>query len=190
VRLAFAQRSRPRLGETHSGDVALVREEGPLTLFAVVDALGHGTLAAATAAAAVRCLQVTALAGGVAPVLEALHAALLKERGAVALVGLFDGQKLSCAGVGNVELRTQGTRIAVALSPGILGQRYRRLTVSESTLRPGDRFAVFTDGLSLRTDLEEGRGRTPAEACALLFERFAKPQDDATLLIADVEHDS
>ncbi len=190
MRLSFSQLSRPRLGETHSGDVALVREEGPLTLFAVVDALGHGELAAAAAQAAVRCLQTVSLSGGVAPVLEALHTALLKERGAVALVGLFDGQKLRCAGVGNVELRTQGTRIALAQSPGILGQRYRRLVVSESELRPGDRFAVFTDGLSLRTDLEDARGLKPAEACALLLERYAKPQDDATLLIADVEHDS
>ena len=190
MRLAFSHLSRPRLGETHSGDVALVREEGALTLIAVVDALGHGELAAAAAGAAVRCLRSVSLADGVAPVLEALHSALLKERGAVALVGLFDGQKLSCAGVGNVELRTQGTRIAVASSPGILGQRYRRLVVTESVLHPGDRFAVFTDGLSMRTDLEEGRGRKPAEACALLLERYGKPQDDATLLIADVEHAS
>jgi len=187
VRLSVAHRGRPKAGEVESGDGVLVRREGPSTLLAVVDALGHGVVAARSSEAAVACLSQVPLTSGVEVLVEAVHAALRHLRGAAAMLALFDGQTLHCAGVGNVELRTQGTRVPVLPTPGILGQSYRSLRAVSTALAPGDRLVVFTDGLSFRLDLESVRSQSPEEACALLLERYGRLTDDATVLVADVE---
>ncbi|WP_164017174.1 SpoIIE family protein phosphatase [Pyxidicoccus trucidator] len=187
MRLAVAHQSRPKPGEVENGDVALVRQDGAHTLLAVVDALGHGPVAARVAADAVRCLADLPLNAGVEPLLEALHAALRHGRGAAIMVGLFDGQTLRCCGVGNVELRTRGTRVPVIPTPGIVGQPIRSLRTVSAVMAPGDRLVFFSDGLSSRLDLEQAQKLPPPEACALLLERYARPTDDATVMVADVE---
>ncbi|MCP3101808.1 serine/threonine-protein phosphatase [Myxococcus sp. K15C18031901] len=187
VKLSVAHRSRPKEGEVENGDGVLVRREGPYTLIAVVDALGHGAPAAHSSAVAVGSLSQVLLATGVDLLMEAVHASLRHVRGAAAMLALFDGQVLHCAGVGNVELRSQGTRVPVLPTPGILGQSYRSLRTVSTKMAPGDRLVVFSDGLSFRLDLESVRMQSPEEACALLLERYGRLTDDATVLVADVE---
>ncbi|MCP3141086.1 SpoIIE family protein phosphatase [Pyxidicoccus xibeiensis] len=187
LRLTIAHRSRPKSGEQENGDIALVRQEGAHTLLAVVDALGHGPVAARVASDAARCLEQQSLSGGVGPVVDALHAALRNGRGAAVMLGLFDGHTLHCAGVGNVELRSRGTKVPVIPTPGILGQSMRSLRTASAPLQHGDRLVFFSDGLSFRLDLEPTRSLPPGEACALLMERYARTTDDATVLVADVE---
>ncbi|MFP2931326.1 phosphoserine phosphatase, partial [Pyxidicoccus sp. 3LG] len=148
---------------------------------------GHGPVAARVAADAARCLETQSLSGGVESVVGALHAALRNGRGAAVMVGLFDGRTLQCGGVGNVELRTRGTRVPVIPTPGILGQSFRTLRTASTPLAQGDRLVLFSDGLSFRLDLETTRSLPPGEACALLMERYARDTDDATVLVADVE---
>ncbi|CAM4415037.1 MULTISPECIES: hypothetical protein [Myxococcus] len=46
MRLAVAHRSRPKVGALENGDGFMVRQECARTLVAVVDALGHGPVAA------------------------------------------------------------------------------------------------------------------------------------------------
>lgn len=187
MRLAVAHQSRPKPGELENGDVALVRQVGEHTLMAVVDALGHGPVAAKVAADVVRCLEGAALNAGVEPLMDALQVALRNGRGAAIMVGLFDGRTLRCGGVGNVELRTRGTRVPVIPSPGIVGQPIRVLRTTSAVLAPGDRLVFFSDGLSSRLDLEHAQKLSPPQACALLMERYARPTDDATVMVADVE---
>ena len=119
--------------------------------------------------------------------MDALHAALKSSRGAAVMVGLFDGRTLHCGGVGNVELRTRGTRVPVMPTPGIVGQSIRALRTVSATLTPGDRLVFFSDGLSFKLDLESARQLPPSEACELLMERYGRLTDDATVLVADVE---
>ncbi|QSQ27710.1 SpoIIE family protein phosphatase [Pyxidicoccus parkwayensis] len=188
MRLSVAHQSRPKLGEVRNGDMALVRTEGSHTLLVVVDALGHGTAAAEVAAEARRCLERMPLDGGVEPLMDAVHAALRNGRGAAIMMGLFDGKTLQCGGVGNVELRARGTRVPVVPTPGILGQSMRSLRTVSAVLAPGDRLVLFSDGLSFRLDLETARKLPPNEACMLLMERYARPSDDATVMVADVEN--
>lgn len=187
MRLAVSHQSRPKHGEVRNGDLALVRHEGGHTLLAVVDALGHGPVAAEVAAVAARCLEEARLDTGVEPLMTALHEALRNGRGAGIMLGLFDGKTLQCGGVGNVELRTRGTKVPVVPTPGILGQPMRTLRTASAVLSPGDRLVLFSDGLSFRLDLEYARKLPPNEACMLLMERYARPSDDATVMVADVE---
>ena len=187
MRLSVAHRSRPKAGELENGDGVMVRQEGARTLVAVVDALGHGPVAAQVSSEALRCLAQVSMDQDVEAILAAMHAALRHGRGAAVMLGLFDGRTLHCGGVGNVELRSRGTRVPVIPTPGILGQSYRTLRVASVALLPGDRLALFSDGLSSRLELEDARHHPPGAACDLLMERYGRLTDDATVLVADVE---
>jgi hypothetical protein len=98
---------------------------------------------------------------------------------------LFDGVHLEGAGVGNVTLRSLGTTIPALLSPGILGHRVARLRTFEARLTPGDRIAIFSDGVSNHIDLARIRTMPGPAACEAILRNGSHPHDDATILIAD-----
>ncbi|WP_223782961.1 SpoIIE family protein phosphatase [Myxococcus sp. AS-1-15] len=187
VRLAVAHLTRPKPGEVENGDGVVVRSGSGVTLLAVVDSLGHGPAAALATAAATQCLTRMPLTSSVEELVAALHVALKHGRGSAVMLALFDGSVLHAAGVGNVELRTLGTRVPVLPTPGILGQSFRTLRTVSTPLLPKDRLVLFSDGLSFRLDLEQVRDQPPDAACAVLLERFGRATDDATVLVADVE---
>jgi phosphoserine phosphatase RsbX len=181
-------RSVPREGEVECGDVAVVRAEAEATLFAVIDALGHGPHAAATARTAAEHLAAAPLDRGVQHLMEGLHASLRRSRGAAAMICLVtpDGRIQGC-GVGNVELRVIGSRVPSVLTPGVLGASVNRIRTFEARLALGDRLVIFTDGLSSRMDLESVRGLAPGEACDALMAQYRRTHDDSTVLVTDIE---
>jgi phosphoserine phosphatase RsbX len=187
VRLTTAWLTRPRQGEQANGDAVLVRSEQGHTLLAVVDALGHGPVAADVAGQALHSLEHAALPCRVEALVERLHRALRGSRGAAALVAVFDGRMLECGGVGNVDVRTLGTRLPVFPTPGILGQPCRPVQPVETALVPRDRLVFFTDGLSSRLEARLTQGHAPPAACSVLMERYGRHTDDATVLVVDVE---
>lgn len=185
LQLSIAQRSRPKPGESQNGDAVVVRKDDALTLMAVIDALGHGPRAALVATHAVRHLEHADLTRGAAEVLAGLHAALHGTRGAAAVVALFDGRTLEYGGVGNVEMRCVGSRIEPGVVDGILGQRVRRFRTCRTTMAPGDRIAVFSDGISGRFTLANYALSAATAVCEDILRSFARPLDDASLLVAD-----
>jgi negative regulator of sigma-B (phosphoserine phosphatase) len=187
VKLAHSYICVPKVGESVNGDAVVVRNDASMTMLAVVDALGHGPGAAIAADAAVKELLVSPLSTGVLSVLERLHEKLHGTRGAAAMVCLFDGQKLQGCSVGNVEMRSRGTRVPVMLTPGILGSRVRSYRVFESPLTHADRLVIFSDGISSHLSLDETHRLSPGEACQLIMDRYRRSHDDATVLVADVE---
>jgi len=187
VRATIEHLSIPREGEACNGDAAIVREYERGTMFAVIDALGHGEHAAAVAKVAIECLSEVQLDRGVRAIIEILHRRLRGGRGAAAMVCLFEDGKLEGCGVGNVELRSIRTRVPVVLSPGILGGNINRIRIFEAQLSPGDRLVIFSDGISSRLDLDACRGVPAAQACRVLMERHRRSHDDATVLITDIE---
>jgi negative regulator of sigma-B (phosphoserine phosphatase) len=179
--------SLPKDGETQNGDAVLIREEGSRVLLALVDALGHGPGASAVAAVAVAELEAAPLDGGLAAILDRLHRGLRNSRGAAALVCTIDGAgRLEACSVGNVELRSVGTRLPVTLTPGILGAKVRSFRIFSAQLAKGDRLVAFSDGISARSDLAQTRGIAPAQLCELLMRELRRPHDDATVLVADM----
>ncbi|ADO69751.1 SpoIIE family protein phosphatase [Stigmatella aurantiaca] len=187
MKLTTAHRTRPREGEQVNGDAVLVRSEKGYTLLAVIDALGHGPVAADVAGKALKGLTQAPLPSSVEALVDVLHGVLKGGRGAAVMLALFDGRFLHCGGVGNVDLRTLGTRVPVFPTPGILGQPCRKVRPLEATLAPGDRLVFFTDGLSSRLEPHTTQGLSPEAACVLLMERYGRSTDDATVLVADVE---
>jgi negative regulator of sigma-B (phosphoserine phosphatase) len=180
-------------GERVAGDAVLVRaissvnDDNGDALVAVIDALGHGVEAAAVAATAIRYLEDVALSRTVLAIIEGLHGALRGSRGAAGMLCVVRAGTLEGCGVGNVELRASRGKIPVVLSPGVLGGHIRKLRVFRASLAPGERLAMFSDGLSSRLDLSLTRGLPASAACDLLLERFRRPHDDASVLILDLD---
>lgn len=187
MNVAIEHRSRPRVGEDCSGDAVVVAELGTSFAVAVIDALGHGPAAADVAERAVRFLDGNLDAGNVQRTMQGLHDSLRGTRGAAAFVCALDGRRLSACSVGNVDMKSLGTRVPVVLSPGILGINVRRMRVFEATIQTSSRLAIFSDGISTRFALEDTGGLDPGAACSWVLERYAYEHDDATVLVADVE---
>jgi negative regulator of sigma-B (phosphoserine phosphatase) len=187
VRLSVSHICVPKVGELVNGDAVVVRQDEENLLLAVVDALGHGPGAAHAADAAVRELHVAPLKLGVQQLIERVHEKLHGTRGAAAMLCLFDGEKIRGCSVGNVEMRSRGTRVPVMLTPGILGSRVRAYRIFESPLAPSDRLVIFSDGISSHLSIDEMQHLPPSEACQAIMDRYRRSHDDATVLVADVE---
>jgi negative regulator of sigma-B (phosphoserine phosphatase) len=187
VKLVIDHLTLPRDGEVENGDAVVVREDGDGHLIAVIDALGHGPLAADVARTAVEHLTTAPLKGGVGSILDRLHLHLWSSRGAAAMVCSFRQGRLEGCGVGNVEMRTFGTRVPSVLTPGVLGRGQLRLRLFEATLAPGDGLIIFSDGILSRFDTDAMVRMPLSQACRALMDNNRRPHDDATVLIARVE---
>jgi phosphoserine phosphatase RsbX len=187
MHLRTATLTRPCHGFVANGDVAVIRIDGPHAILGVVDALGHGPAAAEVADRAQAFLDEVRLeAADPAELLQALHAELRGSRGAVASVCCFDGHMLRSAGVGNVEVRGLGIDPGLVCAPGVLGRRVRAVRTASTTVSPGGRIAMFSDGISGRVDLASLRMLDPESACKEALASFGRATDDATILIFDV----
>jgi phosphoserine phosphatase RsbX len=177
LNVAIGAHTEPAVGQTRSGDTYVVREAGDVTLVAVIDVLGHGPHAADVADRAQEHLGSVELTLDAGRVMQSLHQALRGTRGAAAMLCLLQGTSLSGCGVGNVELRAQGSQVPIFLNPGIIGQNVRQMRVFGAELRVGSRLILFSDGISSRLDLERVRHLTPRDACRSIFGQYRKSAD-------------
>lgn len=183
----------PFPGERLSGDAAIVVQRDDVALLAVVDALGHGEVAAAVAAVAQRTIE--ACAG--APLDELLrhcHTALAGSRGAAigaARLDLARG-RLCYGGVGNVEGRLvrRGARAERLVSfGGIVGSILPTLRLFDFALGPGDLILLHSDGISARFDLRAYPALTeqsPTLIAGVIARDWARERDDQSILVARV----
>lgn len=188
MKLAIAQRSRPCSGFNTSGDLVVVRQEGSCTMLAVVDVLGHGPSAAEVAQQAHACLDRIDLDGDVETWTYALHEALSRTRGAAVGFGRLRHDDLQLAVVGNIAIRSCGTRVGIVPSPGIVGRRLRKLRSFSFSMKAGDRLALHSDGLR-HIDLDATRDLPLERACERLMQAHATTADDASILLTDF-HDA
>ncbi|WP_438020801.1 SpoIIE family protein phosphatase [Sorangium sp. So ce315] len=187
MKIAVEYAILPKDGERVSGDAAFVRAAEDGCLFAVIDALGHGEHAAAVSSVALEALAASPPGEDVRAVIDRVHARLRGTRGAAGMICRFRDGRLRGCGIGNVELASHGTRVQWLQSPGILGASLGKVRIFDAQLAPGDRLAVFSDGVSPRFDLSLFRGMKAAEVCRTLMNRHRRSHDDSTVLIADIE---
>ncbi len=186
VNLQVAYRSRPCRGQTRSGDAVVIRTEGETTLLAVIDALGHGPLAADAADRAVAFLRAAVVEDGLLLVMEGLHHTLRSSRGAAATVCLVGPSGLEASGVGNVTLRVFGSRMSFILTPGILGGRLRAVRVFHGALQPKARLLLHSDGVRPQFSEQDATLGSLTDCCDVILSRYGRHQDDATLMITEM----
>lgn len=187
MRFSIAHRSRPMPGEQANGDAVWTGTWIHRPVFAVIDASGHGPEAEVAAKAACAVLDQWHGRPDMQELAERMHEQLRRTRGCAVLIALLHDDHLLGFGVGNVQLRALDRPISALLTPGVLGSRLRRkVHVFSIPLRTGDRLIVTTDGIRGRRDPIAHRGLSPADLCDSLMRDFARPADDATVLVADV----
>jgi anti-sigma regulatory factor (Ser/Thr protein kinase) len=182
--------SEPIRGEDVCGDGWALRPYSDGAVFLVVDGLGHGILAADAAREAERVFAISkepSLTG----VLNDIHDALKKTRGAAAALARIDSRKglVTFAGVGNIaaSLVSQGASRSMASYNGTVGLKIERLQEFTYPWSPGNLLVMHSDGLMSRWDLERYPGvwnKPPSVIAALLHRDFDRGRDDVTVLVA------
>jgi negative regulator of sigma-B (phosphoserine phosphatase) len=188
MNVEVAHLSSPMPGEQANGDAVVVRRDGDeRLLIAVIDGLGHGPVAAEASLAAVAVLERASFALPVLETMQMVHEGLRHTRGAVATICIFHGRRIEACAVGNVQVSSTTTSVPLVLSPGVLGHRVPKFRVCSCDLKPGTRLALASDGISTRFRLDEFERMPPAGACKAIFTRHRRLEDDATILIADMD---
>ncbi len=184
---------RPIGGETRSGDHACFRRDGDVLVVAVIDGLGHGTLARHASSTAVDAFHRHASASPAA-ILEACHAALPRTRGAVMAVARIDDAAghVDVASVGNVLVQVVGPRTAHRFggSSFVLGTpaaRVRKVAEERAPIAPAEALVLATDGVPSRLAIENDLDLL-REPPAVLAQRIAiehgRSDDDVLVLVA------
>ncbi|MCW2960255.1 MAG: conserved hypothetical regulatory protein [Thermoleophilia bacterium] len=158
-------------------------------LFAVVDGLGHGPLAAEAALTAIDALR-DPRGMELSRRLQLCHAALQGTRGAAVMVASHDPHEsnLHLMGVGNVGVtmfrRATAERSTVMGMPGIVGHRLpKQLRESRREIRPGDTLVIATDGVGPFIPVGETAQLAPLSVAHSIL-GASTTIDDALVLVA------
>ncbi len=179
----------PKPGEAESGDAwsARLRPDGASLLLA--DGLGHGALAAAAAAQAVRLFQ-QAPAEAPAALLDRIHRGLRSTRGAAAAVVQLDrpGGDARFAGIGNIAVAIlhRGTSRSLISFSGIVGHQVRKIQELQYPWPEQAMLVMHSDGLQTQWKLDGYPGltqRDPSLVAAVLYRDFSRERDDVCVLV-------
>lgn len=192
MKYSTARLSRPLEGSAACGDIVIEEHDTNWSLFAVVDALGHGLEAEDSARRAAEAIS-SSRGKPLQEVFETVHRSLRGRRGVVMSAILVEGETATFAGVGNVEIFTpEGVARPVTLA-GTLGGGAYRFRSFGLPLRSGQRWVLASDGVKAReasTLLSQLRKQSPQSVAAAILSQAARVQDDASLLILDVDNAS
>ena len=183
--LEWGVAARPRPGEDVSGDAAVVEVTRETALIAAVDGLGHGPAAADAADRATAVLR--GAAGEHADVLvERCHTALRGTRGAAIGIATLDRDRLSWAGVGNVEawlFSVSTPPAALFLRPGVVGHALPPPQPAAITLRRGDVLVLVSDGVGRAFVEDFHAAGTPQQLANRILAEHAREADDAVVVV-------
>jgi negative regulator of sigma-B (phosphoserine phosphatase) len=179
-------------GETHSGDLHLVKMVDRGVLLAVADGLGHGKEAAEAAKIAIDSVEAHSHEPLIR-IIEYCGRRLRESRGAAMSLALFspDDNSMEWLGVGNVggvliHMSGDGKRANefMMLTQGVVGVRLPTLRTSKVGVIRGDTLVVATDGI--RRGFEEGiiLFDRPDDTAQSILERDGQLTDDALVLVA------
>jgi anti-sigma regulatory factor (Ser/Thr protein kinase) len=175
-------------GESECGDAWAIERPGGHPAVLVADGLGHGARAAEAARAAVAAFRKHA-ALPVDRLLEHLHAALRPTRGAAVAVALgAEGGAVRYGGIGNISgalLDSTRMRKMVSLA-GTAGHEVRSIRSFDYEWQDGGLLIMHSDGIASHWDLGGYPGlaqRHPALVAGILYRDFARPRDDATVIV-------
>lgn len=187
MNILHASRALPKDGESCSGDAVFARVGDGVSLFVVIDVLGHGPNAHRVAQRALQLLEQLPIETGATAAIDALHQGLHGTRGAVATAFSLHHNDGELCGVGNIAFRLLGFRCSFVSNPGILGMQSPRRLGTRFRLGSGQGVILHSDGISQRFDLERIPAQRPAALCEYLLSHHRHSHDDASVLIVLAE---
>lgn len=187
--LQFAGVALPYPGEHISGDGWYCEYTNERTVALLVDGLGHGRGAAEAAEEAIATFRQRASLSP-AEILNYVHDALKKTRGAVAAVVEIRPSQgvLNYAGVGNISasIIREGRSKSLMSYNGTLGMVIQKIQELRFEWAPDSVFVMHSDGLQSKWDLLSYAGlisRHPALICGALIRDFRRNRDDASVVV-------
>jgi len=188
--LEIAAVSEPLRGEEECGDGWGIRRFPDSQVLMVVDGLGHGVLAAEAAREGEQVLA-RAQADSPQEILQDIHGALKKTRGAAVAVAKIQPEKglLTFVGVGNVSasIVSAGSSRSMASHNGTVGHQMARVQEFTYPWNADSHLIMHSDGLGSRWDLERYPGiwsKHPSLIATILHRDFSRGRDDVTVLVA------
>ena len=179
----------PLRGETECGDAWRIVVAQQLVSVLLVDGLGHGPEAAATAAVATNMFRRIASEPPEAALL-AMSEAMRRSRGAAVSVTLIDqaARLTRFSGVGNVDGRVIALAGTEHLTPqnGIVGHNMPTVRSVKVPWPAGARLVMHSDGITTRWRLDAYPGLMtahPALVAGVIYRDFGRDRDDATVLV-------
>jgi anti-sigma regulatory factor (Ser/Thr protein kinase) len=183
--------SVPIPGEEACGDAFGIRAVGDRLQVLVADGLGHGPIAAAASAAAVRSFG-TIDGAMPADALRLVHEALRPTRGAAVAMLRLDSETAEYAGIGNIAgaiVRQDGISRMVSMA-GTAGVTQTKIRGFSYPAGPGSLAVLTSDGISTSWQIAAYPGLSrahPTLVAAVLFRDFSRRRDDATVVVIRVE---
>jgi len=182
--------SVPMTGESECGDSWSQAHFPGRSVFIVADGLGHGEDAAEAAQEAIQIFhRVPDL--GPKPMLQRIHDALRKTRGAAVAVAEIDIERhrLLYAGVGNIfsSVLNNGSTYSMVSHNGTLGHTLSRIQEFSYTWTPQSTLVMQSDGLTSHWDLWRYPGlalKHPLLIAGVLYRDAKRGRDDATVLVS------
>jgi serine phosphatase RsbU (regulator of sigma subunit) len=179
----------PLRGENECGDAWRVVVKGHLVSVLLVDGLGHGPEAAATAAIATTLFP-RIVTEPLEKALLAMSEAMRGSRGAALSMAVIDlaARETRFGGVGNVDGRVIALGGAEHLTPqnGIVGHTMPTVRSVSVPWPVGALLVMHSDGITTRWRPDAYPGLMtahPALVAGVLYRDFGRERDDATILV-------
>ena len=181
--------SHPVRGETENGDRwSAVTDDGRTSVI-MADGLGHGDLASAAAAVAIRTFHAQPWRP-LDEMLQGLHAALRPTRGAAVAIARIDhnSRTVKYVGCGNIAgvIVTDGQSKSLVSHNGTTGHSCRRFNEFSYPWSPGSLLVMHSDGLHNGWRLDAYPGlvtRHPSLIAGVLMRDFERGRDDTSVLV-------
>lgn len=183
----FSVFSRPKTSENFNGDGYFLRRNGKSTFIALVDGLGHGTLAHISAQRALRYIEQYYHWNEV-ELIKLLHEKLRGTRGVVlGIVKIGEGlNKIRYTGVGNIYgLVFRDRAVNFINYNGTLGVRIRKVKTMEYETGLGDLLILHTDGINSHWLQEFNNlwSDNLIDFSQQLINNYSRTSDDATVIV-------
>lgn len=179
----------PMKGEIECGDnwATVSSPRGPRIMLA--DGLGHGPDAAEASEEAEKVFR-SHPEGSLSEVMQGIHNALRKTRGAAVAIAELDPEQglLRYVGVGNISgtILSNGTTRSLVSQNGTVGHELRRLQEFQYPWAAESTLVMNSDGLVSKWDLFKYPGlaaRHPGVAAGVLWRDFTRGRDDVTVVV-------
>ncbi|NLI98955.1 SpoIIE family protein phosphatase [bacterium] len=175
---------------TVCGDGHIIRHDGPKTLLAVIDGLGHGKSAREAAAAAEAYIHAN-YRKTLEQMPEELHSILRHTRGAVASIARIDEdkEKIDYIGVGNISARLwlpqSSEMVRLVSMSGTLGVSLRTPRLFSYPWKKKSVLIMHSDGIREHWEVTKKElSESPTEIAQELIKNYWRKNDDATVLVA------
>lgn len=182
--------TKPYYGSSVNGDGYYIRSSSGKDIIAVLDGLGHGVEAFEATNCAIKIIDENTHKS-VEEIMKTMNLVLKNKRGAVVALFSIDRfeKEFEMLSIGNIDIRLMSEEATERLFSynGYIGGYTGNFKTTRHAYKRGDILTLCTDGVSTKWEFEQYINENisnPTVLCNLVFNEYARQNDDATMLVA------